>query len=253
MTIAYRLVGNGPEKLLVLHGWLTGHSIFAPMMPWLDPDRFTVAFADLRGYEGSADLRGDYTIDEIGEDAVALADALGWDRFHLLGHFMGGMAAQFLAMAARERLKSIVLLAPVPACGLPLDEESRDLFAGAAGQAENRGIIFSYGTGQRLGEVWERVMVDRSFETARPEAVAGYCEAWAGTDFAEEVEGIDIPLKIVIGEHDRIVTAELMWDSLMKWFPAAELEILGNCGHYPMQEIPVRLAHVVDMFLSLHA
>lgn len=253
MTIAYRSVGGGPEKVLALHGWLTGHSIFEPLMPWLDTDRFTVVFADARGYEGSADQPGDYAIDEIGEDAIALADSLGWDSFHLLGHFMGGMAAQFLAMAARERLKSIAVLAPAPACGLPLDEESRDLFEGAAEHAENRGVILSYGTGQRLGEIWERVMVRRSFETSRPEAVAGYFQAWAGTDFAEEVEGIDIPIKILIGEHDRIITAELMWDSLMKWFPAAELEILANCGHYPMQEIPVRLAHVLHQFFTTHA
>lgn len=253
MTVAHRLIGQGPEKVLALHGWLTGHSIFEPLTPWIDPGKYSVAFADARGYEASADQPGDYSIDEIGEDAIALADSLGWDSFHLIGHFMGGMAAQFLAMAARERLKSIALLAPVPACGLPLDEESRDLFAGAAEQAENRGVILSFGTGQRLDETWEQVMVRRSFEATRPEAVTGYFQAWSGTDFAEEVEGIDIPLKIMIGEHDRIITAELMWDSLMKWFPAAELEILANCGHYPMQEIPVRLANLLDMFFSTHA
>ena len=55
---------------------------------------------DYRGYGGMRDAPGSFTIDEIAADALALADHLGFARFSLVGHSMGGMAVQrVLSMA----------------------------------------------------------------------------------------------------------------------------------------------------------
>ena len=58
---------------------------------------------DYRGYGGMRDAPGDYTIDEIATDALALADKLGFASFSLIGHSMGGMAIERIAALAPER------------------------------------------------------------------------------------------------------------------------------------------------------
>nr|WP_255347257.1 alpha/beta fold hydrolase [Serratia sp. FS14] len=60
------------------------------MIPYLDVASFTYVFADFRGYGASRELTGAYTTDEMVGDVVALADALGWRRFDVVGHSMGG-------------------------------------------------------------------------------------------------------------------------------------------------------------------
>jgi pimeloyl-ACP methyl ester carboxylesterase len=60
----------------------------------VDRERFSYAFMDCRGYGDSRDVDGQHTMAEWALDAVTLADELGWSRFSLLGHSMGGMAVQ---------------------------------------------------------------------------------------------------------------------------------------------------------------
>ena len=75
--------------------------------------------------------------------------------------------------------------------------------------------------------------------------------AWAETNFVQKVHGIEVPLKVLIGDHDTI-TAEMMKQTILKWFPNSELEVLSNCGHYPMFEIPINLATICQAFISKH-
>ncbi|WP_142848350.1 alpha/beta fold hydrolase [Telmatospirillum sp. J64-1] len=253
MTIGHRILGKGPEKVIILHGWMGDHSAFEPVFPFLDEDAFTFAFIDYRGYGASRDMKGEYSIAEICDDAVQLADQLGWDRFHAVGHSMGGMAVQWLAAYFPERLKSVVALTPVPANGYPMDEDTLILFRSAADSAEARGTILSFTTGQRLGRMWEKRMVERSFATTTPEAHRGYFEAWMGTDFAEDVDGCELPIKVLVGDNDPAMSADLMWNTVMKWFPNAEIEVMSNSGHYPMQEIPVWLAQEIQSYMQAHA
>src|SRR5689334_11860272 len=128
MAIGHELVGNGPEKVIVLHGWLSDHTAFESMYPWLDKEAFTYAFLDYRGYGKSRDMAGAHTIEEIGGDALALVDELGWDRFHLVGHSMGGLAVQWLTTQAAPRIKCAVCINPVPASGFPMEGDFLALF-----------------------------------------------------------------------------------------------------------------------------
>src|SRR5215471_19567197 len=89
----YRL-GDGPTRVIALHGWFGDHRAFAPIWPYLDQGRFSYAFMDCRGYGGSSSRHGEYSMHEIARDTLELADALGWQQFALLGHSMGGKAIQ---------------------------------------------------------------------------------------------------------------------------------------------------------------
>ena len=245
----HRVVGNGPNKVLVLHGWFGDAHAFAPMEPSLTRDEFTYAFMDYRGCGGMRDAGGDFTIDEIAADTLALADHLGFARFSLVGHSMGGMAVQRVLTMTPDRVKKLLALTPVPASGVPFDEAGWKLFSGAADKPENRYAIIDYTTGNRLSRAWIREMVDYSLARVSRDALAAYLTAWAKTDFSASVQGLQLPVKVIVGEHDPALNTTIMQATFLASYPDCELEVMANAGHYPMHETPVALATSMENFL----
>ena len=252
MAIGYKTYGSGSSGVIVLHGWFGDHTVFSPVIPFLDTDTFTYAFMDYRGYGLSRDIAGEHTMREIADDTVELADKLGWDQFHMIGHSMGGMALMRVATDHPQRVKSGVALTPVPPSGVPLDEDSAALFDGAAENDENRRTILDFTTGNRLSGQWLDSKVRCSRETTTQDAYADYLEAWTKTDFAEESKGNDLPLLVCPGEFDGALTADVMRHTYLEWYPNATLEVLPNSGHYPMQETPVYLVTLMEKFMRQH-
>lgn len=252
MSIGHVIHGEGSEGVIVLHGWFGDHTVFQPTFSSLDKQRYCYAFLDYRGYGLSTSIAGEYTLEEIAQDALALADELGWQRFHLLGHSMGGAAVQAVLAAAPERVKSLVAITPVPASGVPFDEEGYALFDGAAAQDANRKGIIDFTTGNRLSEQWLDHMVRASRETTTQDAFAGYFKAWGSCQFQEKIQGKTTPVLVLVGEHDQGLTEPLMQASFMQQYPNASLTTLPNSGHYPMQETPVHLVTVIQAFFAQH-
>jgi pimeloyl-ACP methyl ester carboxylesterase len=147
MASSHVLVGSGSHRVLALHGWFGSARGWGSLPDYLDGSRYTYAFMDLRGYGGSKQVSGDFTMEEAAADAVALADELGWDRFSLVGHSMGGVAIQHAALQAPGRVRRLVGINPVPATGVPLDADGWALFSGAATSSDNRAAIISFSTG----------------------------------------------------------------------------------------------------------
>src|SRR5271168_3925362 len=77
VDLGFRQYGYGSVRAIVLHYWFCDHSNWDAMTPYLTPDQFTYAFADLRGYGDSRNLSGEYTLGEAASDVIALADRLG--------------------------------------------------------------------------------------------------------------------------------------------------------------------------------
>lgn len=249
----YTQMGSGTEKVIVLHGWWSDYTAFEAMFPYLDKDHFTYVFMDHRGYGTSREIPGDHSIAEIAGDALALADHLGWRRFHVAGHSMGGMAVQKIIQLARDRIQSAVAITPVPACGSPLEGDGRVLFHGAAGNDDNRRQILKYLTSDRLSESWYDQIIRRSRETTDATAFHDYMRAWTETDFSRDIQGADTPILIVVGEYDQAITADAMSQTLLEWFPNATFDIIENAGHFPMVETPARLATLMEDYMMKHA
>jgi len=245
----HHLFGAGPHKVLVLHGWFGDAHAFAPMEPALTRDEFTYAFIDYRGYGGMFDAAGAFTIDEIAADTLALADHLGFGEFSLIGHSMGGMAVQRVLTMAPERIRKMVALTPVPASGVPFDEAGWELFSGAADKADHRYAIIDYTTGNRLSRAWIDHMVEYSLAHASRDAFAAYLDAWSKTDFSASVQGLTLPVKVIVGEHDPALNSSVMQATFLASYPRCELEVMANAGHYPMHETPVALASSIENFL----
>jgi len=244
------LIGHGAHKVICLNGWFGSSAGWGPFVDVLDVETFSYAFMDYRGYGGSQALRGDYSVEEIAADTLALADRLSWERFSLIGHSMGGMAIQRVLLEAPQRVSKLVALTPVPANGYPFDAAGFAFFAGAAENTEVRRQIIDKTTGNRLTGVWLDQIVRHSLENSTREAFAAYLTTWAKSDFSARVKDNPVPIKVIIGEHDPAINEALVDDTYLSWFPNVELEIMANAGHYPMYETPVALATSIESFLK---
>jgi pimeloyl-ACP methyl ester carboxylesterase len=106
--IAYSASGTGDAVLLVQGVGVAG-SGWRPQIDAL-AGRFRTIAVDNRGIGGSSLGSEPLTIERMASDALAVMDREGIDRFHLVGHSMGGLIALRIALTARERIKSLSLL-----------------------------------------------------------------------------------------------------------------------------------------------
>ncbi|MFJ8198589.1 alpha/beta fold hydrolase [Streptomyces sp. NPDC096152] len=248
-VLPHEVHGDGAHKVFAVHGWFADRSAYAAVLPDLDREHLTYALVDLRGYGEARDAAGAYTTSEAARDLVDLADRLGWDRFSVVGHSMGGAVAQRLLSAAPDRLRRIAGVSPVPACGLDLPPGQWELFADAADRPENRRAIIDFTTGGRRPAAWLDRMVARSLERSDSKAFRAWLDSWAGEDFHDGVCGAGVPALAVAGALDPALSAALLRQTWMSWYPRAELHEMASAGHYAMDETPLELVRVVEDFL----
>jgi pimeloyl-ACP methyl ester carboxylesterase len=245
------IVGSGEHRVLAVHGWFGSARGWGSLPGYLDGSAYTYVFMDLRGYGDRKQVSGKFTMEEAAADALALADELGWGRFSLVGHSMGGKIAHQALLQAPDRVRAIVAVNPVPAAGVPMDEQTWALFDGAAGDPGNRAAIIDFTTGSRLTKTFVDQVVRHSLENSTVEAFSGYLPSWAKTDFSGQVAKDDsVPVTVIVGETDPALSAEVMRQTWLTYFPDAGLEVLANAGHYPMFETPVALATSIERFLG---
>ena len=141
--------------------------------------------------------------------------------------------------------------AMLPACGAPIPAERRAAFDGVAASEEKRRAIIDHSTGGRLSSEWVAWKARYSMRCASQTAFAAYLDAWTTTDFSDEVARARAatPVRAIVGEHDPRFHAGLVRETYLRWYPNAELDVIGNAGHYPMNETPVALATSIERFL----
>jgi pimeloyl-ACP methyl ester carboxylesterase len=244
-------VGSGDHHVLAVHGWFGSARGWGPLPDYLDGSAYTYVFPDLRGYGDRKQAGGEFTMDEAAADVLTLADELGWDRFSVVGHSMGGKAAHQVLLQAPDRVRALVGINPVPAAQVPMDEQTWALFDGAAANPGNRAAIIDFTTGGKLTKTFIDTVVRHSLENSTTEAFGGYLPSWAKADFSDQAgKHAGVPVKVIVGETDPALSAAVMEQTWLAYFPGAELEVLANAGHYPMFETPVALATSIEEFLA---
>ncbi len=106
--IEYSVSGQGPAILFIQGVGAIGRA-WTPQLTALSATHRVIAF-DNRGIGGSPRGSTPLSIELMAEDALAVADAAGLETFHLVGHSMGGLIAQQVALTARSRVRSLSLL-----------------------------------------------------------------------------------------------------------------------------------------------
>ena len=249
-TIGHSIFGTGEAKVIVLHDWSVDvQSDYQMVRSFIDKSKFTLAFADVRGYGGSKDMAGEFSAVEISRDVATLADSLGWDKFSIVGHSMTGMAVQRVMVDMPERLISVVAAVPIPASGLPVDDETFAFFESMATDDESFKGGMSALTSGRYGDSWASYKLAENRATVSAEAMKAYATMWSKTDFSAQADGNQTPILVIYGAHDsealRQDAAGVMYRS---WYANLE-EHVCQSGHYPMIETPVDYIEIVQSYL----
>jgi len=122
-TIAGLRTGEaGAPRVLALHGWLDNAASFLPLSQHLRC--IDLVAIDLPGHGASTHLPlpADYLLITFARAAFAAADALGWERFALLGHSLGGVVASVMASAQPQRIERLLT---IEALGALAEKEER--------------------------------------------------------------------------------------------------------------------------------
>jgi len=115
----YRLEGSESKPALILsHSIGADHGMWEPQVGDLI-QHLRVLRYDTRGHGVSDAPAGDYTVDQLGEDVLALADALGIPKFAFCGLSLGGGVGQWLAINAPDRVERLILANTAPKFGSP--------------------------------------------------------------------------------------------------------------------------------------
>ncbi|HET7539739.1 MAG TPA: alpha/beta hydrolase [Polyangiaceae bacterium] len=253
--LGHELVGSGPARVLILNDWLCDTSTWDGARAFLDVARFTFAFVDLRGYGRSRGRTGAFTVDEAASDVLALADALGWARFAIVGHSMSALVALHLAQHAADRIPRAVVLTPPPPTGFGADEAmiaaSRAL---ALADDATRFSLLQQRFGSRLSPGWLSSKVSRWGACADRTAAAGYVAMFARDGLPDPGAPIRIPVLAITGEQDAPPMRQAAVEQGLSPL-CAELVVtpLADSGHYPMQEMPPLTVALVEHFLSSSA
>ena len=109
--LEYEVCGEG-EPVLLIHGSQVAGAFLPLMAEPVLADRFRLIRYHRRGFAGSARHTGPFGIEQQARDALRLAQELGLERVHVVGHSYGAVTALQLALEAPSAVHSLVLLEP---------------------------------------------------------------------------------------------------------------------------------------------
>ena len=253
-TVSLQVVeaGEGGRPVLLVHGFTADSGEVAGVLGALAERGWHAVAPDLRGH-GRSDHPtdpADYSFELMAADVVALADHLGWERFALVGHSMGGAVAQLVALDRPERLTALVLAStfhgPVAGITMELVELGRWVVresgmsglaeALAARRAENPDSIAAF---ERLQEA-----SPGHAEQSRARLEATSPDMWmalaprfvAQEDRLDRLAKVDVPTAVIVGELDLTMLDDCR--RLATTIPGATLTVIPDAGHVPQLEQP---------------
>ena len=239
--------GAGPV-ILLSHGVTLSVRTWAKQLSGLAAAGYRVVAFDHRGHGESTVGDAGHTVENLGADVRSVLEGLDLHDVVLVGHSMGGVAAQSFCIhhpqIAQDRLAGIVLLSSLTRsilAGSPRLASASTWVAdrlpdgAAALRAHDFGFVLA-----RLGfgrdpapshvEATRQMMLDNSSATRR-EAVA----ALAGLDLSRDIGAIDLPTLIICGTAD-LITPLAESRRIARRIPGAQLEVVDGGGHMLMFE-----------------
>jgi 3-oxoadipate enol-lactonase / 4-carboxymuconolactone decarboxylase len=204
IRLFYRLEGNGGLPLLVLsHSIGTDHQMWEPQVADLLP-HFQILRLDTRGHGASDAPEGEYSIERLGRDTLALIDHLQLSRFAFCGLSLGGAIGQWIALRQPERLSHLVLANTSPRFGPPANWQARIQAVRQGGMAAIADMV--------IGRFFSpRALAQKNPYAAgilsvlrgtNPNGYVGCCAALRDVDHTHELSHIKVPTLVISGELD---------------------------------------------------
>jgi 3-oxoadipate enol-lactonase len=213
--IYYRIDGDPKAPALLFSNSLgTTHELWEPQA-----GRFATSFCviryDTRGHGLSDAPPGEYTIGQLGGDAIAVLDAAGVSRAHICGLSLGGLTAMWLGIHVAERIESLVLASTGAKIGTSAIWQER------IDQVKARGL-------ESIAEGAKGRWFTEEFRAAHPDVVdqhvrmlvsgpangyMGCCAVLRDTDLRNEIAAIATPTLVIAAVDDPVTppaNAELM-------------------------------------------
>jgi 3-oxoadipate enol-lactonase len=208
--IHYEIEGPEDGPVLLLSNSLgTDLGMWSPQMPSLAA-RYRVLRYDSRGHGRSEAPEGPYTIDMLGQDAVAVLDAAGVKRALFCGLSKGGMVGQWLGVNAPNRVGRLVLANTAAFIGAPEVWNQRIETVRAQGMAAIvPGVIDRWFTKPFQERAPDSVARIRDMLLATdPEGYAACCAAVRDMDQRQTIGAIRVPTLVIAGRHDLATSPE---------------------------------------------
>ncbi len=253
--VFYESHGEGPPLLLVTgmggscRGWT------ALQVPEFAQAHRTLVY-DHRGVGESEDPGRPFTTADLADDAAGLLSALGIERAHVLGSFMGGMVGQELALRHPDRVDRLVLVGtyarPAARQRLLLQHWRELARSGAPVEVRARERLLWTLQDETLEQTdLIEGMLDFFTRATAPlsdDLFARQCDACLAHDAADRLRGITAPTLVVCGRHDRLTPP-----ALHRWIAdeisGAELVTIDYGAHLVMAESAERFNRLVLQFL----
>ncbi|MEA2420393.1 MAG: 3-oxoadipate enol-lactonase [Thermoleophilaceae bacterium] len=234
-TLYYEVHGEG-EPLLCVMGLSADTLAWTLQMAAFSAKHQTVIF-DNRDVGQASLADGPYEIADMAQDALALADALELDSFHLLGVSMGGAISQEIALAAPERVRTLTL-AVTFAAGGPWARKLSEVWAARVRRATREErvdelmlLTFSEEFFENEQQAqWVRGMMLQNPHPQDAEAFIRQLEACGRHDARAGLRSVQLPTHVIGAERDILVP---VWKSqeLAELIPGAQLTVMPGAAH----------------------
>lgn len=258
--------GVGGRPLLLVHGFTGAKEDFRDVVGPLAAAGHWVVAPDLRGHGASAHPDGEqsYGLDRFAADVVGLVDSLGWGRFDLLGHSMGGMVAQIVAVERPEAVDRLVLMdtATGGVDGSADGEEANaDIMRMGIELCRAEGLaavaaVLEMGDKPLESAAHARLATDPAFAAWESEKFLD-CSAdmWCAMvgqflsveDRMAALGNLPMPTLVIVGAQDRAFLG--VSTRMAEVIPDARLVVVPDAGHSPQFENPQAWYSAVSGFL----
>jgi aminoacrylate hydrolase len=240
VDLYYEVTGQGPPMLLIQGVGVVGDG-WRPQVDALK-HRFQTLIFDNRGIGKSIPCSAPISIEAMAEDARALMDVAGWESAHVVGHSMGGVIAQQLALDCPQRIRSLSLL-----CTFARGKDAARLTPWVLWMTLRTRI----GTRRmRRRAFLEMICPPAALQAADTDALALRFAELIGRDLADQPPILmkqlmamgrhdnytrlgqlrDIPTFVISSEHDRIALP-CYGQMLANAIPGARFELLRDASH----------------------
>jgi branched-chain amino acid transport system permease protein len=199
---------------------------------------------------GRSDHIDDWSMPAYANWIRAIADALGTERAVILGHSLGGAVAMELLASHPELVERLILVDSSPIDGLFTPKEHYPAIE--AYKADKAILAQALKTVVPMikDEAFFAQLVDDAWKMNR-DCFIGHAEELGKADFTTRLRGASVPVAVMRGAHDILITDEKA-KALADFF-GGTLETFATSGHSPMVEVPDEFAERVTALLRTSA